>query len=361
MSTDRRIEAMTVRRESTTVFAGGMKPLARLPIFLAIDGRRAVVAGGTAAAAWKAELLSAAGANVDVYAEDISDALRAVAAEPPRGRIALYPRGWRARDLLDAVIAVGAFDDDTEAGVFAKAARAAGVCVNVIDRPAFCDFAFGAIVNRSPLVIGISTDGAAPVFAQTIRAKLETLLPQNFAAWAAAAQSWRSAIKAAGLSTAVRRKFWQLFAARAVIHAGRLPAQADFDRLMAEVRGYGSAVANGSVIRLRIDSGDPESLTLRAVRLLHSADIVLFDERISGAVLDFARREARRFPVGTVGNDAEVNALMKDLARQGKRVVRLSVEGAAAGLESKIACGRITDFNVPAAPNSSAIHGATGA
>ena len=220
-------------------------------------------------------------------------------------------RGWRTEDLPDAAVAVGAFEDDTEAGAFAEAARAAGVCVNVIDKPAFCDFAFGAIVNRSPLVIGISTDGAAPVFAQAIRAKLETLLPQGFAVWAAAAQSWRAAVKAAGLTTAARRKFWQLFAARAVIHAGRTPAQADFDGLMAEVRSHGPAVANGSVMRVHVDSGDPELLTLRAVRLLQSADIILFDERVSGAVLDFARREARKLLVGNTGNEDDVNALMR--------------------------------------------------
>ncbi len=92
-------------------------------------------------------------------------------------------------DFADAAIAVGAFDDDAEAAAFAAAARAAGVPVNVIDKPAFCDFSFGAIVNRSPLVIGISTDGAAPVFAQAIRAKLEALLPNGFAAWASAARA----------------------------------------------------------------------------------------------------------------------------------------------------------------------------
>jgi uroporphyrin-III C-methyltransferase / precorrin-2 dehydrogenase / sirohydrochlorin ferrochelatase len=258
MSINYRSETTTAQCVSAVTRAGRMQPLARLPVFLALDGRRAVVAGGTDAAAWKAELLSAAGARVDVYAERISDALRAVAAAPPRGRIVLYRRGWRTKDLPDAAVAVGAFEDDAEAGAFAEAARAAGVCVNVIDKPAFCDFAFGAIVNRSPLVIGISTDGAAPVFAQAIRAKLETLLPQGFAVWAAAAQNWRAAAKAAGLTTAARRKFWQLFAARAVIDAGRTPAQADFDGLMAEVRSDGPAVAHGSVAWVRVDSGDPD-------------------------------------------------------------------------------------------------------
>ena len=102
---------------------------------------------------------------------------------------------WSAENFADAAVAVGAFEDDQGADKFAAAARTAGVPVNVIDKPAFCDFSFGAIVNRSPLVIGISTDGAAPVFAQAIRAKLEALLPNGFAGWAAAAARWRSAVK----------------------------------------------------------------------------------------------------------------------------------------------------------------------
>ena len=113
------------------------------------------------------------------YAEEISTELRAVAVDPPGGTIAVHERAWTADDLNGAAVAIGAFEEDADAAAFAQAARAAAVPVNVIDRPAFCDFAFGAIVNRSPLVIGISTDGAAPVFAQAIRAKLEALLPKG--------------------------------------------------------------------------------------------------------------------------------------------------------------------------------------
>ena len=158
-----------------------MEPLARLPVFFALEGRRAVVAGGTPAAAWKAELLSAAGAEVEVYAAEPCEELLALAAEPPRGTIFIHRRAWYVDDIRGAAIAVGACDNDDEAVHFAAAARAAGVPVNVIDKPKFCDFAFGAIVNRSPLVIGISTDGAAPVFAQAIRAKLEAMIPRGFA------------------------------------------------------------------------------------------------------------------------------------------------------------------------------------
>src|SRR5262249_55402817 len=132
-------------------------PLARLPVFLKLDGRRAVVAGPSAAAAWKVELLAAAGARVDVYAPEPTAELLAVAGGKG-GVITIHARRWAAADFADAAIAVCACDDDGEAARFAAAARAAGVPVNVVDRPAYCDFAFGAIVNRSPLVIGISTD-----------------------------------------------------------------------------------------------------------------------------------------------------------------------------------------------------------
>src|SRR5712671_1072446 len=209
-----------------------MEALARLPIFLALAGKRAVVAGSGPAVAWKAELLSAAGAAVDVFAESPCEELRDLGSNPAdwgtlaqharsapsplagegwgggwRGTIALHPRAWRAEDFPGAAVAVAGFDEEADAQAFAGAARAAGVPVNVIDKPAHCDFSFGAIVNRSPLVIGISTDGAAPVFGQAIRAKLAALLPRGFARWAEAARRWRPRVLALALSFRERRRF----------------------------------------------------------------------------------------------------------------------------------------------------------
>lgn len=347
---------MTVHRTPAAMSPGRMAPLARLPVFLALEGRRAVVVGGSAAAAWKAELLSAAGARIDVYAAEISDELRALAADPPHGAITLHNRSWTADDLKGAAVAVGAFERDADAAAFAQVARAAGVPVNVIDKPDFCDFAFGAIVNRSPLVIGISTDGAAPVFAQAIRTRLETLLPKGFAVWAAAAQTWRAAVRAAGLTSAGRRKFWQLFTAHALAHPASVPAPADFDRLLAEVKAHGAAVESGSVAVITVAADDPELLTLRAVRALQRADIILFDNLVSAAVLDFARREARKLLIGEagVGNSGcedDINALMVGLAGQGRRVVRLK----GGDLPAAAASGENHE-RVTAAPRSSAAH-----
>src|SRR5580704_14364021 len=173
-----------------------MGALARLPAFFALEGKRTIVAGGTQAAAWKAELLSAAGARVDVFAPAATEDMMTLAAAPPRGAIEIHHRVWTLDDFAGAAIAVADCPDDAEAAAFAAAARGAGVPVNVIDRPAFCDFSFGAIVNRSPLVIGISTDGASPVFGQAIRAKIEALIPKGFARWADAARAWRPRVQA---------------------------------------------------------------------------------------------------------------------------------------------------------------------
>ena len=197
--------------------------------------------------------------------------------------------------MTGAAVAIGAFEDDDGAAAFAAAARAAGVPVNVIDKPAFCDFAFGAIVNRSPLVIGISTDGAAPVFAQAIRAKLEALLPKGFADWAAAAARWRDARE--GVRPVVRRPAQVL---AAVHRACGRPIPTASRRKTTSIassprcRAWARAVENGSVTLVGAGPGDPELLTLRAVRALQSADVILFDDLVSRDVLDFARREAKQ-------------------------------------------------------------------
>ena len=319
---------MTVERRPAEDRPPRMAALARLPVFLALDGKRAVVAGHSPAVAWKVELLSAAGATVDVFVENPCEELRAVAKEPPRGAVTFHARPWTQEDFAGAAIAVGGCDDDRDAESFARAAREAGVPVNVIDKPAYCDFSFGAIVNRSPLVIGVSTDGAAPVFAQAIRAKLEAMIPRGFARWADAARHWRQAVHSSGLSFGARRRFWQLFTGFAVSNPNRAPEQSDFEALLARTRDEGTAPDAGSVTLVGAGPGDPELLTLRAVRALQSADIILIDDLVAPEILDFARREAKKMLVGKTGygpscKQDEINALMITLARSGKRVVRL--------------------------------------
>ena len=304
-----------------------MEPLARLPVFLALEGKRALVVGDGAAAVWKAELLSAAGARVEVFTTKPSDELWGLAAAAPRGPISIVARACMAPDFDGAAVAVGAIEDATEAWRFAATARAAKIPVNVVDRPELCDFSFGAIVNRSPLVVGISTDGASPVFGQAIRAKLEALIPSGFSRWAQAADAWRPKVRALALPFRARRRFWELFAARAIERPDAPPTLPDLDALLAHAHG-GQETRTGSVILVGAGPGDPELLTLRAVRALQSADVILIDDLVAPELLDFARREAKKLMVGKTGHQPsckqeEINTLMISLAKAGRQVVRL--------------------------------------
>ncbi len=304
-----------------------MEPLAKLPIFWALEGKRVVVAGGTDAAMWKAELLAACGARVDVYAETFGEAFEALFAripDHPAACLTRHARRWAPSDLSDAVLAIGDCEDDAD--TFAAAARAAGVPVNVIDKPAFCQFQFGSIVNRSPVVVAISTDGAAPILAQTIRRKIETLLPRSLKTWAALAQSLRAAVNLRLKPGQPRRIFWERFCDR-VFSTLDTPEEGVGGVLLAEAERLAEAPASGRVTVVGAGPGDAELLTLKAVRALQSADVILFDGCVSADVLELARREAKRLSVGKPGREScrqeEVHAMMVTLARDGKRVVRL--------------------------------------
>jgi uroporphyrin-III C-methyltransferase / precorrin-2 dehydrogenase / sirohydrochlorin ferrochelatase len=308
-------------------------------LFFALAGKRVVVSGGTPAAAWKVELLSAAGAAVDVFAPDACDTLLEIAGAPPDGAVMIHARAVAAADLIGASLVIGACENDDDAAVLAAHARAAGVPINVIDKPKFCDFSFGAIVNRSPLVIGISTDGAAPVFAQAIRAKFEALLPAGFARWAETARAWRPHVQASGLGFPARRRFWQKFARVAVAQPDRVPVLADRAAWLADADRAGDG---GTLVILAVVSDDPEMLTLRAVRELQTADAIVVDPDVPAAVLDFARREARKLMLGADGGtDRDTDTAMIGLAKHGKRVVRL-VGGApmSSAIARAIAAGR---------------------
>ena len=303
-----------------------MEPLAVLPVFFPLDGKRAVLAGATARAVWKAELLDATGARLDVVAAAPCAEMRALVAQCPR--VTLVERAWSPDDLAGAAIALIDTEDDTEAAAFRAAARAAGAPMNAIDRPAFCDFQFGAIVNRSPLVLGISTDGAAPVFGQAIRGRLETLLPPRLKAWAEAARAWRGRLDPLHLPFHARRRFWEGFSAKALEDEGAAPAEADYETFLATAQGTRAGDGRGRVTLVGAGPGDPDLITLKALRALQGADVVLYDNLVAAEVVAMARREARRIDVGKRGyrpscKQDEITAMMVALAREGKHVVRL--------------------------------------
>ncbi len=319
---------MTERRpESTT--ARRIEALATLPLFHKLKGRKVVLAGSSEGALWKAELLAATGAELHVYAADEPELFAGLAADSPAGLVVVHERRWQAGDLTDAALAIGDIEQADEARSFVAAARQAGVPVNVVDKPEFCDFSFGSLVNRSPLIVAISTDGAAPVFGQAVRAKIEALLPTGLKAWAQAAKDWRPAVQARELPFALRRAFWDKFTSRAMAAPEQAPDEADRAALFSELgRIEGAHDGTGRVTLVGAGPGDPELLTLKAIRALQSADIILYDDLVSAGVLELARREAKRMLVGKTGHgpsckQSDINAMMVALAGQGKHVVRL--------------------------------------
>ena len=287
-----------------------------------------IVAGATAAAAWKAELLAAAGADVHVYAPELGEEMASLFDRGASdGAFHHHLRPWSLDCFQGAAFALADAADAAKARAFYCAARSAGVPVNVIDKPAFCQFQFASIVNRSPVVIGISTDGGAPILGQAIRRRIETLLPQSLAQWGQLAKDMRDAVSARLSPGPQRRAFWERFAERAFGPAPEAGETRQLAALLAEA-GLAGASKQGRVTLVGAGPGDAELQTLKAVRALQSADVILFDDLVTDDVLELARREAKRMMVGKRGKrescrQTDINELMLSLARQGKHVVRL--------------------------------------
>ena len=346
--------------------AAGLEPLAVLPVFVPLRGKRVVLAGSSGGAPWKVKVLAAAGAHVDVYAPEPSEELRAVPSEIVDGQVVLHERAWTPDDLWGAAFCIGAMEDEAECVAFVAAARGAGAIVNAVDRPHLCDVKFGAIVNRSPLVVGISTEGAAPVFGQTVRAQdrgdaAPGVRPLD-------GRGPRLAGRRHGALPRLRRAPRLLGAFHRPRLCGARPhADRDRPRRVARCRPRRPRKAGRSPWSGPVP-GDAELLTLKALRALRNADVILYDDLVAPEILDYARREARTMLVGKTGHGPscrqdDINALMVQLARSGKQVVRLKsgdplVFGRAG--EEIEAC-RTASIPVTVVPGVSAAQGAAAA
>ncbi len=312
---NRRQEKQTISRVS---------PLAKLPIFWDLKGKRVVIAGGSDAAAWKAELLAACGAIVHIYAHELTEGFAAlVDGSSGTGNCTYihHARPCTIADMNGASLAIGDFEDEADAERFVEAAGVAGVPVNIIDKPAFCQFQFGSIVNRSPVIVSISTDGAAPVLAQAIRRRIEAILPASLQPWVEMAQSLRSKVNSWLESGQARRRFWEGFVDR--VFSGT-PDEAELEALLAETaNGDGNASRMGRITFVAAGPGDPELLTLKTIRALQAADIVLFGAGVSNEILEFSRREARRIPVDRLAEQTAER--IAGLLSQGKNIVRIEL------------------------------------
>ena len=295
-----------------------------LPVFLDIAGRACLVVGGGEIAARKIALLRRAGGRVRVASPELVPSLsRDLAA----GRFEHIPAEFTPDQMDGAAVVVAATDDRSVNARVSWIARQRGIPVNVVDDPALCTFQVPAIIDRDPVLIAVSTGGASPVLARWIRRRIEQALPSSLGRLGDLAQRWRARIARRYPSTAARKRFWEsLFdgPAAALALAGREPeADAAVERML------GAPQARpGDVHLVGAGPGDPELLTLKAHRLLQSADVIVYDRLVSDGILDLARRDAEMIYVGKAPGihamkQGAINALLIDLARQGKQVVRL--------------------------------------
>jgi len=293
-----------------------------LPLFLDLRERRCVVVGGDETAARKAELLLRAGAKVTVAAPgEVCATLRGWARE---GRLALEPGPLGAGALEDCMLCVVALADADAAHAAAALARRHVAVVNVVDRPELCTCIVPAIVDRSPVVVAVSTAGAAPVLGRLLRARLEALLPARLGELATLARTLRPRV-AERLPGPARRRFWeQVLSGPVAEMVFRGQAQAAREAMLARLEDT-AADTGGEAYLVPVPAGcDPEDVTLRALRLLQQADVAVHDADLPAAVLDLVRRDAQRMPRDAGRAPAEVAALLRELAGDGRRVAWLS-------------------------------------
>ena len=296
------------------------------PVFLDLKRRRCLLVGGGDVATRKGRLLAKAGAILRVVAPQISPELRDL-VQQCQGEIHL--REYQASDVDDCVLAIAATDIDSLNQTISEDAKAKNIPVNVVDSPALCTYITPAIIDRSPLVIAISSGGESPVLARLIRAKLETLIPNSYGVLAQFASRWRERIKNRFADTDQRRRFWEKILqgpAAELVFNGQ---DAQADKLWSDaIQQDDASLTQGEVYLVGGGPGDPELLTLRALRLMQQADVVLYDRLVSDGVMELVRRDAERIYVGKrrsehIMEQENINQLLVDLAQQGKRVLRL--------------------------------------
>ena len=298
------------------------------PIFLDLREKRAIVVGGGVAAARRAELLLKAGARVTVFARELGDEFFALRRKLDWHHV---PRDPGPADFAGAPLAFVATDDDGLATRAREAAKIAGALINVADRPDLCDFIMPSIVDRSPLVIAVSTGGASPILGRMLRARLESLIPAAYGRLADLMRAFRARVAEAIPSPMMRRRFWEAALEGPIAEQALAGDEAAAgERLAAAIEAWSGSRASpqGEVYLVGAGPGDPDLVTFRALRLMQKADVVLYDRLTDEAVLNLVRREAERIYVGKRPEDhelpqEEISALLVKLAKNGKRVLRL--------------------------------------
>jgi uroporphyrin-III C-methyltransferase/precorrin-2 dehydrogenase/sirohydrochlorin ferrochelatase len=295
------------------------------PISLKLQQQPCLIVGGGHIAYRKAVLLAKAGAVIHVIAPEIESNLLEI-VESSQGQYVQAPFSPDIPLRHYRLVIAATNDKATNIQVF-EACEAEKILVNSVDDPPHCRFMVPAIIDRSPLVVSIATNGTSPVLSRQIRTQLEAAIPHGMGKLADFSGKWRAAVKAKIENPDERRIFWE------DLYASPLKEQvfndniAEADRLIEQALMEWKA-PKGEVYLVGAGPGDPELLTLKALRLMQQADVIIYDRLVSPAIMDLCRRDAEKIYVGKARSNHSVpqegiNALLVEYAAQGKRVCRL--------------------------------------
>ena len=289
------------------------------PAFLMLEGKPCLLVGGGKTAARKARLLLSAGATITVVAPHLDEAFEALLASE---RIDHDARKFRTGDVAGHWLVVSATGDPDVERQVCDAATQAGIFCNAVDDRSNCSYITPAIVDRGALVVAVSSGGVAPVFARQLRARIEAMLPARIAGIIDVAARWREQVAQRLKDLTMRRQFWERYFER----NAAVDAQAA-EREIASLLDRGEN-PTGIAWLVGAGPGDPDLLTLRALHILHAADVIVHDRLVSADILALARRDAERIAVGKrpgcrANRQEDINALLVQLVQKGLRVCRL--------------------------------------
>jgi uroporphyrin-III C-methyltransferase / precorrin-2 dehydrogenase / sirohydrochlorin ferrochelatase len=297
------------------------------PVFLKLHGRPCLVVGGGSVAARKTQQLLKAGAKVSVVAPEIDATLNELKLSD---QIHHLEQKYDENCLQEMELVIAATDDLPLNMAIAEQAKSKKLFINVVDNPDLCSFIMPSVIDRSPVIVAISTGGASPVLARLLRARLETLIPSSYGKLASLIGRFRNKVKQRFPEIQGRRRFWEHILQGPV--AEMLYAGQDKNALvlLEKQLEQNSEVIDsiGEVYLVGGGPGDPDLLTFRALRLMQQADVVLYDRLVAPAIVELVRKDAERVYVGKERDkhalpQNEINQLLVDLAKQGKRVLRL--------------------------------------
>lgn len=296
-----------------------------LPIFLRLKHQRALVVGGGQVALRKVQALLRANAQVKLVAPQILPELKQLMLDSNQH---FEQRDFSDADLLGVKLAIAATDSREVNQAVYNAATLLNLPVNVVDQPELCSFIFPSIIDRSPVVVAVSSGGSSPVLARLLRARLETYIPSAYGSLANLLGQYRQLAKQKIASLAQRMRFWEQIINGPVAELMMSGQEEKARLLLLEALEHEREITTGEVYLVGAGPGDPDLLTFRALRLMQQADVVLYDRLVSRQILDMTRQDAEKIHVGkqramhTMPQE-EISSMLVTLARQGKRVLRL--------------------------------------